>query len=45
LCVSRQELPGHAPGDAHSDAKGAANFARSHSVYDSSSGLWRLVPW
>ena len=40
LRVTLQKLPGHAPGDAHSDAKGAANHARSHSVYDGSSGLW-----
>ena len=37
----RQELPDNVPGDAHSDAQGAANHARSHPVYDGSSGLWR----
>jgi hypothetical protein len=31
-----------APDDAHSDAQDAANHARSHSVYDGSSGLWAL---
>ena len=41
---SRQALPGHAPGDADSDAQGAANPARSHTVYDGSSGLRRFVP-
>jgi len=39
LRVALQELPGHASGDAHPDAQGAANHARSHSVYDGSSGL------
>ena len=38
LWAALQKLPGHAPGDAHSDAQGAANDARSHSVYDGSSG-------
>jgi hypothetical protein len=37
-----QKLPSHAPDDAHSDAQDAANHARSHSVYDGSSGLWAL---
>jgi hypothetical protein len=39
LRVALQELRGRAPGDAHSDAQGASNQARSHSVYDGSSGL------
>jgi hypothetical protein len=39
LRVALQELHGRAPGDAHSDAQGASNQARSHSVYDGSSGL------
>jgi len=38
LRVALQKLPGRASGDAHSDAQGAANDARSHSVYDGSSG-------
>ncbi len=45
LRVALKELRCSAPGDAHSEAEGAANHARSHSVYDGSSGLWRLVPW
>lgn len=40
----RQELPDNVPGDAHSDAQGAANHARSHPVYDGSSGLWCAGP-
>jgi hypothetical protein len=44
LRVGRQVLASHAPGDAHSDAQGAANHARSHTVYDGSSGLWRNAP-
>lgn len=43
VCAALQELPGHVPGDAHCDAQGAANHARSHSVYDGSSGLWTLA--
>ncbi len=39
-----QELPDNVPGDAHSNAQGAANHARSHPVYDGSSGLWRVGP-
>jgi hypothetical protein len=38
LWVTLQKLPGRAPGDAHSNAQSAANHARSHSVYDGSSG-------
>ena len=40
----RQELPDNVPGNAHSDAQGTANHARSHPVYDGSSGLWRVGP-
>jgi hypothetical protein len=42
LRVALQKLPGHVSGDAHPDAQGAANSVRSHTVYDVSSGLWRL---
>ena len=40
----RQKLPDNVPGDAHSNAQGAANHVRSHPVYDGSSGLWRVAP-
>ena len=42
LRVGRQVMPSHTPNDAHSNAQGAANHARSHTVYDGSSGLERF---
>ena len=38
-CAALQELPGHMPGNAYSNPQDAANHARSHSVYDGSSGV------
>jgi hypothetical protein len=37
-------LNGHAPDDTHSDAQGASNHARSHTVYDGNSGIKNFVP-
>ena len=42
LRVGCQMPPGSTPNHAYSDAQGAADYARSHTVYDGSSGLMRF---
>ena len=42
--LGREALPCDASGNPHSYSQGAADHAGSHTVYDGSSGPWRLAP-
>ena len=42
--LGREVLPRNTPGDPYSYSQGAADHAGSHTVYDGSSGPWRLAP-
>ncbi len=42
--LGREALPRNPSGNPHSYSQGAADHAGSHTVYDGSSGPWRLAP-